>query len=347
MALSPRNILIVKLSAIGDVIHALPVAGALKQHFPQARLTWVVEKPAYDLLTNNPHIDEIILFDKPKYKSLTGLAKHAPEFVNQLRQHSFDTAFDLQGLFKSAIIGYLSGASQRLVYCNTRELSHLLAKRVCGPHTGGHIVEQYLDVVRALGCHVGEAEWSINPTAEQQVSAQSIAQQAGFSIHEPYVLLAPGANWPNKRWPVQYFAQVADWLNQRNVKPVLIGGPGDEPLAKAIVAQAKLCPYSIVGQTSLKQLAYITSKAQAFIGGDTGPMHLAAALKTPVVALMGPTDAIRNGPYGQLENALPTERACHGCWKRSCPKEWDCLAGVNVQAVQAKLEILLSLRGTK
>lgn len=339
--MSFANILIVKLSAIGDVIHALPVAGALKQHFPQARITWVVEKPAYDLLTNNPHIEEIIIFDKPRFKTLQGLCQNAPAFIQNLHSRRFDLALDLQGLFKSAAISYLSGAPRRLVYCNTREMSHLFAQKVCGPHAKGHIVEQYLDVVRALGCHVQQAQWAIQPTIAEQQSAEAIAMQAGFSLDEPYVVFAPGANWPNKRWPADHFAAIADWLASQGYKAVIVGGPGDQELARAIMAGAAVKPTVIVGQTTLKQLAYITSKARALIGGDTGPTHLAAAMKTPVIALMGPTDAQRNGPYGQLDRALATTHSCHGCWKRSCSKNLDCLAGISVESVRTALAKLL------
>ena len=340
--MSFSNILIVKLSAIGDVIHALPVAGALKQHFPQARITWVVEKPAYDLLTNNPHIDEIIIFDKPRFKSLAGSMRNAPLFVRELRSRQFDLALDLQGLFKSAAIAYLSGAPRRYVYCNAREYSHLLARRVCGPHTNGHIVEQYLDVVRELGAHVTGAEWAIYPTEQEQQAAENVATTTGLSFAKPYVVLAPGANWPNKRWPVNNFSRLVDWLAAQNIQAVIIGGPGDQQLAEQIVTRAQSAPVNIVGQTSLKQLAYIISNAKALVGGDTGPMHLAAALKTPVVALMGPTDIRRNGPYGQLDNALVTAYDCHGCWRRACPKHIDCLDGIDVDRVKDKLLRLLS-----
>ena len=343
--MSFANILIIKLSAIGDVIHALPVAGALKQRFPQARISWIVEKPAYDLLTNNPHIDEIIIFDKPQFKSFAGLWKNAPAFVSDLRSRRFELALDLQGLFKSGALGLLSGAPQRYVYCNARECSHLLAKKVCGSNKSGHIVEQYLDVARALGATVTEAKWAIVPTAEEQEAVAAIAAQAGLYFAEPYLVLAPGANWPNKRWPTAHFSHIADWLAAQGIKAVLTGGPGDRELAEQIISKSKSAPVNLTGKTSLKQLAHIISCAQALVGGDTGPMHLAAALRTPVVALMGPTDIVRNGPYGQLDNAIAAPRSCHGCWQRSCPQGIDCLADISPETVQVKLTTLLSLRG--
>ncbi len=237
-----KNILIVKLSAIGDVVHALPVAYALKQCFPAARITWVVEKPSYDLLANSPCIDEIIIFDKPRLKKLSGFRDYAPSFVRLLRSRRFDLALDLQALFKSGAIAFLSGAPERYVYCNTRELSDRLSRRVCGPNRDGHVVERYLDVVRAVGCEVKQVVFPIHITAEEALTAAEAARKAGLDIAEPYILLSPGANWPNKRWPTSLFAALADKLRQDGFIPVISGGPGDAALAAEITAAAAVPP---------------------------------------------------------------------------------------------------------
>ena len=327
------NILIVKLSAIGDVVHALPVSHALKKCFPAARITWVVEKPSYDLLTNNPYIDEILVFDKPQFKSLAGLWRHAPAFVRLLRSHHFDVALDLQAIFKGAAIAYFSGAPQRLVYCDTRELSHLLSRQVCSENRAGHVVQRYLDVVRALGCSVDEVVFPLVITDGEAAAAQAIACQAGLDVSQPYILLSPGANWPNKRWPTHLFAALAAKLDGAGFIPVITGGPGDRTLAAQIQAAAQIPLVDLTGKTSLKQLAYLIKQGRAFVGGDTGPMHLAAALATPVVALHGPTDTIRNGPYGGGHKTLVTPLECAGCWKRQCPKGIDCLAAIEAECV--------------
>jgi heptosyltransferase-1 len=328
-----RNILIVKLSAIGDVVHALPAAYSLKKCFPEAHITWVVEKPSFDLVNNNPYIDEIIVFDKPKFKSLSGLLRNAPGFIRKLKEKHFDISLDLQALFKSGIIAYLSGAKNRLVYCNTREGADLLSKRTCGPNQKGHVVQRYLDVVRALGCSVDEVVFPIAITDEEKMTASAIVRKAGLDIDKPYVILSPGANWPNKRWSPKLFAALADKLYDDVIIPVVTGGPGDRIFAEEIMATAEIPPVDLTGKTSLKQLAYIITKAQAFVGGDTGPMHLAAALGTPVVAIHGPTDTIRNGPFGSGHKTLVAGHECAGCWKRKCPKDIDCLSVISVDDV--------------
>lgn len=328
-----HNILIVKLSAIGDVIHALPVAAALKQKFPQARITWAVEPPAYDLLTNNPNINEIIIFDKPQCKTIGGLLRYAPDFIRTLRQRQFDLALDLQGLFKSAAITYLSGAPKRFVYCNSREFSDKVSQKVCGPNSNGHIVDRYLDVARELGCQITKSEFIINITDKEATLAAAIAKQAGLDITNPYVILIPGTNWPNKCWPPRQFAQLAEKLFEQHIIPVFVGTTADRTAMDEIVAKCTIPPVDLTGKTSLKQLAHIIKNAKTVVAGDTGPMHLAAALNTPVIALFGPTDPKRNGPYGAEHIVLTTDRTCHGCWQRKCPEGKDCLATIDVNKV--------------
>jgi heptosyltransferase-1 len=334
-----KNILIVKLSAIGDVIHALPVAHALKQTYPQARITWVVEKPAYDLLTNNPYIDEIIIFDKPKFKSLVGLLSNVYKFTKLLKSHNFDLAIDLQGLFKSAAISYLSGAPKRLVYCNARELSDKIGQRICGNHENGHVVDRYLDVARHLGCKIDQVEFPMNITESETQKAEAIANHAGFQLENPYIVLAPGTNWPSKCWPTTHFAKLADKLYDDHIIPVIIGGPSDNRLAQEIIDNTKIPPIDLTGKTSLKQLAYIIKKSQAFVGGDTGPMHLAVAAGTRAVAMFGPTDPKRNGPYGENHKVLLAPVPCQGCWQRNCPKKMDCMEKILPDLVYQTLQI--------
>ena len=340
-----KNIMVVKLSAIGDVIHALPVSYALKETFPEARVTWVVEPPAYELLTDNPYIDEIILFEKKKFKSLGGFLTNFGPFKRRLQQNQYDAALDLQGLFKSAAIAYLSKAPVRLGTCNMRECSDKVSRPVIGPHAQGHIVERYLDAARELGCRVDKVVFPMNVTARDEDLAARIMQQAGADIGNPYVVLAVGANWPNKRWPTKYFAALSDWLYSQKLIPVVIGGGVlDASLAAEIEAAAEIPPVNLVGRTSLKQLAHIIRHARLTLGGDTGPVHLSAGIGTKTVMVMGPTDANRNGPYGQLDNAIEADWDCKYCWKRACPKGRECLARISVDQVKDKIMRVLSVR---
>lgn len=337
-----KNILVVKLSAIGDVIHALPVSYALKETFPEAKVTWVVEPPAYDLLTDNPYIDRVILFEKGKFKSLSGFLQNIRPFSKLLQETKYDVVLDLQGLFKSAVIAYLSKAPIKLGTCNMREFSDKVSKPVIGPHAQGHIVERYLDVARGLGCRVDKVVFPLQISDHDADIAGKLMKQAGTDMGNPYVVLAVGANWPNKRWPTKHYAELVNWLYNRKVIPVLIGGGVvDSRLAAEISSDAQIPPVDLVGKTTLRQLAHILKNAKAVLGGDTGPVHLSAGLGVPTIMIMGPTDANRNGPYGQFENAIETKHDCNYCWKRQCRYHRDCLAAITLEQVTKKLKVMV------
>ena len=337
-----ENILVVKLSAIGDVIHALPVSYAIKEQYPEAHLTWVVEQAAYAILADNPCIDELILFEKAKFRSIGGFLREIGPFRRRLRTRRYDASLDLQGLFKSAAIAWNAGAKLRIGTANMREGAHLVSRPVRGAHAEGHIVERYLDVARALGCRVGEVRFPVSVSDRDRMAADTLLAREGVQEGRPFVAFAVGANWPNKRWPVEHFAALADRLYHAHYVPVLVGGGRlDETLAEDILRASEIPPVNLVGRTNLKQLAHVFTRAALVLGGDTGPVHLAAGLRVPTVMLMGPTDANRNGPYGQLQNAIEADRPCRGCWKRACPKGLDCLAAIPVDAVAAKIGAVL------
>lgn len=337
-----QNILVVKLSAIGDVIHALPVSYAIKESFPDVHLTWVVEPPAYDLLTMDSCVDEIITFHKKEFKSIGGFLTNYGPLKRQIQRRSYDAVLDLQGLFKSAAIARLAKAPVKLGMCNMRELSDRISRPVIGPHAQGHIVERYLDVARALGCRVDQVVFPLTVPEREADLTRRIFSQAGGNMGNPYVVFAIGANWPNKRWPIEYFAELSDWLYAQRLIPVIVGGGAvDEQRAAELCAAAEIPPINLVGRTNFKQLTCVLQHAQLTIGGDTGPVHLSAGVGTKTIMVMGPTDANRNGPYGQLENAIEVERSCKYCWNRACPKGLDCLADITVQQVRAKVEELI------
>lgn len=333
-----KNILVVKLSAIGDVIHALPVSYAIKETFPDAKLTWVVEPPAYDLLKINPYIDKIIVFRKKEFKTLKGLARNFFPFRKEIQAENYDAVLDLQGLFKSAAIAFFAQSNTKLGICNMRELSNKISKPVIGEHAKGHIVERYLDTARAIGCRVDEVVFPIKIPPEESLKAIEIMVHAGLYEENPYIVFAIGANWPNKRWSTDFFAELGDWIYNLNIVPVIIGGGVlDENRAEEIISKMEIPPINLVNKTNLIQLAYVIKKSRLVIGGDTGPVHLAAGLGVKTLMLMGPTDANRNGPYGQIENAIEVDTDCKGCWKRACPKNEDCLKKISVQTVKDKI----------
>lgn len=338
------NILIVKLGAIGDVIHALPVAHALKSGFPDCRITWVVEKVSQELVSANQYVDETIVFDRPKRKMWKHIRAYAPDFITALRSRNFDLSLDLQGLFMSAAISRLSGASRRLVCYNAHEICGWMGIRLNRPNRTKHMVEQYQDVVQALGINNPEIDFGLQISDEVVTETAALAKSAGLDMQQNYIVLAPGANRPNKRWPVDHFAVLTDKLFDDRLIPVIVGGLGDDYFADEICKACIIPPIDLTGQTTLLQLADLIRHAKLVIGGDTGPVHLAAALHTPILMLLGPTDPKRNGPYGQDNAVLTVPYDCAGCRKRECRYGKDCLASISPEVVYREAVKLLKKR---
>ena len=333
------NILIIKLSAIGDVICALPVAEAIKRQWPQAKVTWIVEPLAYEILENNPNIDEIIVFHRHDYLSISGFLKRAPAFWKVIRTAKFDVSLDLQGLIRSSYIALFFAARYKFGWNNMQEGSRYIS-RPCGASNAGHVVEQYLDVVRALGADIprGSAQFDICITAAEQAAALTVARAAGLDTKSGYVILAPGTNWPNKKLPASTFAAIVRYLSSQGIQPVLAGAASDANIAREITDLSHMPVINLIGHTSLKQLAFLSSKALLFVGGDTGPVHLAAAVGAKVVQFMGPTKAWRSLAYGAGNIAVEVERDCAGCYRKHCVKGYDCLATISPQQLIEAIE---------
>ncbi|MBO6178308.1 MAG: glycosyltransferase family 9 protein [Selenomonadaceae bacterium] len=363
------NILIIKLSAIGDVIHALSVPNFIKQTFPDAKIYWAVEAAAFPLVQACPDVDEAILVPKKEIRSLTGFIKNVPGLRKKLREREYDYSLDLQGLLKSALIANLAGAKKKLGVAKMREFSNLISKSVKGEHKDGHIVEQYLDVAKAMGAK-GEvkgftlklsekeqekaiktfnealtnlkttnAEQQPNPTAGSPEGyalwrGAGAAPLPGLGGAQEVAALIIGGNWPNKRWSGENWGKVAEALWEQGLLPVVFGaGEVDEATRDEILKNVKVPIADLVGKTSLLEAAHLLKNVKIAVGGDTGLTHMAAGMGVPVVMLMGPTNKERNGPFLQEKYAIEVDRDCKGCWKRRCPKGEDCLGAIEADAV--------------
>lgn len=335
------NILVIKMSSLGDVIHALPVSYAIKETYPDAHLTWVVEPPFAPLVEMDTCVDEIIVFKKKEFRSVGGFLREFSPLKKKIQARRYDYVLDLQGLFKSAAIAALAKApkGRKLGMWHMREGSKYVSRPVRGAHLHDHVIERYLDTARAIGCHAERVVFPLAVPEREQRNAAALFRQAGASMENPYVALVVGASWATKCWPAAHFAALADWLYEKNIVPVLIGsGAGEAQRAAEIAGKMEIPPVNLVGRCSLKELTYLFQRARAVVGGDTGPTHLACGLGTPTVMLMGPTFPRRTGPYGQTERLLVTPRPCKECFARVCPKDLDCLAAITPEMVEEKLE---------
>lgn len=345
-----KNILIIKLSSIGDVVHALPVSYELKKAWPDSHITWVVEPVSRDIVAMDPCVDDIIVFEKQKFRSLGGILSHVGPLKREIRRRTYDLVLDLQGLFKSAAIAWLAEApnGRKLGPVDMREGSAHVSRPVVGPHAHDHVIERYLDVVRSLGVSVPYApdgsavHFPIDVPATALAGAAARFRQAGADMKNPYVALPIGANWPTKRWPEENLAAFANILYDHELIPVLVGGGAvDEGRAAKIASLMEIPPVDLVGKLSFPELAATFQHAAAVLGPDTGICHLAIALGAPTVMLMGPTIPERTGPYGPYGHLLLADRPCARCFSRACPKGLDCLGVISAESAWQELEKIL------
>jgi heptosyltransferase I len=345
-----ERILVVKLSAIGDIIHTLPAVAALRRAYPEAWLAWLVERTGANLLRGNADLDELITVDTRAWRAnwWVGL-RHLWYVTRHLRRASFDLCIDFQGLFKSALFAYFSGAPQRLGFPRQlcREPLSAVFTNVHGPLVDPrvHVVDQSMELLQALDVATAERRFTIPLTEADEHFAERVWRELGLRSDVPVVILYPGAAWKTKQWGELNFARLNDALIRRfQVRTLLTWGPGEEALIQRVVRAAAYTP-AIAPATTLLQLAAVMARSRAFVGGDTGPLHLAAAVGTPTVALFGPSSPQRNGPYGQGHVILHRELSCSHCYQRTC-NHWECLPGIEVDMVVNAVGNLLEKDGS-
>ena len=345
-----KNILIIKLSSIGDVVHALPVSAALKEKWPDSHITWVVEPVSRDIVAMDPCVDDIILFEKQAFRSIGGFLHHFGPLKRAIQRRRYDLVLDLQGLFKSAAVAYLAKApkGRKLGPIDMREGSDHVSRPVRGPHARGHVIERYLDVVRSIGCDVPDAPdgsdvpFPIDVPATALASAAARFHQLGARMENPYIALPVGSNWPTKCWPEENIAAFANLLYDHEIIPVLVGGGSvDAGRAAKITSHMDIPPVDLVGKLTFPELAATFQHAAATVGPDTGICHLSIALGTPTLMLMGPTIPERTGPYGPTGHLLLASHTCVRCFLRTCPKGKDCLADISAEQAWEETEKIL------
>ncbi|MBI3995509.1 MAG: glycosyltransferase family 9 protein [Nitrospirae bacterium] len=333
-----ERILIIKLGAVGDVIHALPVLETLRACFPDAHIGWAVEEAAAPILDGNPALSELIRLERKKLRGMSGLV-YFRRWLQSLRERRFDAVLDPHNLFKTGLIAFASGASVRVGFGKIREGNFLFMNRWIRPAVRyRHAVEKYLGLLEPLG--IQEQQWAVRfPLVWSSRDEDWIDRfwtQEGFgrggSKQETVVAVNPGANWPSKRWMPERYGQVADRLAKEHGSRILIlWGPGEQPLAERI-ARSMREPSVVAPETDLKRLTALMKRCRLLITGDTGPLHIAAALGIQTVSLFGPSDPTRNGPYGRGHAIVrsPVPPATH--WqKKEIGDHW--LKAIPVEAV--------------
>jgi lipopolysaccharide heptosyltransferase I len=322
------NILIVKTSAIGDVIHTLPSLWSLRAHFPEAHITWLVEESAADLVTGHPALNRVLVAHRKTWlKDLrAGRVQHAfsgfLRFTRELRDTRYDLVIDFQGLIKSAVWVLLARGVRKVGFgpgMEHAEYSYLvLNERVPAVDMNRHAIDRSLLLLKAIGVPPVEIRYTLPVSTQHDTEAAGLLSACGVRAEDRLVAMNPMARWPTKLWEPDYFAALADRLEGEGICVVFTGAPEDAPALDEIGRSMTRRHRRLDGKTSLNTLAALYRRAQLVLTTDSGPMHLAAAVGTPVVALFGPTAPWRTGPYGPNNVVLRADLTCSPCFKKQC-----------------------------
>lgn len=335
------NILIVKLSAIGDVIHTLPSLTALRKRYPDAHITWVVEEAAAGLVQNHPDLDLVLVSRRKswiKYFREGEIYRALHEirtFLKELRQRPYDLVIDFHGLLKSALIVLFSGGKRKLGYDSLQELSGLFYNEKIPEDMNKHAVDRYLDFPRYLGAKIIRPEFVLPSDNAAQAKIKSLLEKYHLE-NKKFIAVNPVAYWETKLWDNEKFAKLADLIKTKLNAEVVFTGSEKESIEK-ITIQMQDKAVNLAGETTLPELAHLYKKAMMLITTDSGPMHLAAAAGIPVLALFGPTDPQRTGPYGNGHTIIRAGMPCSPCFLKKCPTK-QCMQDISPEQVFTVIE---------
>jgi heptosyltransferase I len=315
-----RRIALIKPSALGDIVHALPVLPALRVRFPDASITWVVNSSYEPLLAGHPDLTDTLAFDRAVFKQgMRRAITSAFAFARELRRRRFDLVIDMQGLFRSGLMARVSGAPRRVGFSSAREgARYAYTHRVQSPgRLGAHAVDRMWRIAEAFG--VGHLPKVFRvPLRAEEVEA---ARRELTALPRPWLAVAVGAKWTTKRWPAEHFAELLGRAQSHfGGSCAFVGTADDTALSQQVVAKLRGPSLDLTGRTSLPRLAAVLSLADAMVGNDTGPLHLAAALGRPCVAPYTCTRVALHGPYGALAGGVETRVPCAGSYLKTCDK---------------------------
>ena len=336
-----RNLLIIKLRYIGDVLLATPVLRALRERFPEARLTVAVNRGTEEVLKWNPDVQEVLVVEKG------GLAEQL-RFLREVRRRRFDAVIDLTDGDRAAALAGLSGAPLRIGFNEEHRWRGLLFTTIAPALSGTvHRVEHDLQALLPLRIEPKASQPRLYTSLEDDERAARLLEEAGLAgAGGPLVMFQPGARYWFKAWPAERFAALADRLSDSFGCRVVIGGSEPErPLAEEVRRLARSTPTVLAGRTPLLTYAAVLKRCRLFVGNDNGPMHMAAALGVPVVALFGPSNPDEWGPRGATIRVLYKGLDCRRCFHPTCERgEESCMKRISVDEVQAAVRTLLESR---
>lgn len=346
MKLSPKKILIVRTDRIGDVLLSTPVIKVLRDNFPSAHIAVMVSPYARDILEGNPHLDEVIIYDKDsQHRSW----KTSMRFAGSLREKKFDLAIILHPTNRAHLITFFAGIPRRVGY--DRKLGFLLTDRIKHRKQLGekHELEYSLDLIRYLGIEPKDKTTFMPIKSESEKWVGLILGQAGIKETDRLLAVHPGASCISKLWPTERFAEIADRMADKyGFKILIVAGPNDANLAGKVAGGIHCKAVNLAGKTSVSQLASVFKRCSLLISNDSGPVHIAAAVGTPVIAIFGRNQKglspRRWGPIGEKSHFLHTENGCLECLAHNCTRGFACIMAISVEEVLKTAESILNDR---
>lgn len=341
------RILIVRLSAIGDVIRTLPAVHLIREELPKAYLGWVVESAPHSLINGHPEIDKFFIFPKKQIRQAIKESKFKEAFQllkgfgAELKAEQFEITIDLQNLFKSGMVTLLSGAKTRIGYGLGREGSKFFLTDPITPPCKSHrmmsFVDWQMELVRRLGVSDGDVQFILPDYFNEEARINQFLHD--HNIAGDYFCLAPGTSWSNKSWTPAGMARLADRLSDYG-RVIIIGSELDRKISDQVLKLTKTNSIDTIAAFNLRELAVLLRKARLYVGGDTGPMHLAVAVGTQVIAWFGPTSPLVHGPYQAGAVTFNLDLPCQPCNKRKCNTK-HCLQDLGLETVWGSIEPFL------
>ncbi|MFC1594383.1 lipopolysaccharide heptosyltransferase II [Candidatus Omnitrophota bacterium] len=340
-ALATKDILVIKLSALGDVMLSIPSLRALRNKFPHARIHCLVGKLSRSILQDCPYIDNLMIYDSAgKHKGIRGIVKIAKE----LRKHNFDSVIDLQNNRKSHLLSFLSMSSRRYGFDN-KKLSFLMNRTLQLNSMAQLPVPQQFRLLELLDIHTDDVRLELWPSKDDDAHIAALLKSFWLSKKEKLIgiNLSASKRWLTKSWPIENFAYLCEELGKKGIRVVVTGTEEEAQAAKQLAAMTKSKPLIVVGKTSIMQLASLMKSLSVYITADSAPLHIAAAMEVPVVALFGPTSPLRHMPPAKRHIVIKKDLACSPCYKPTCRTK-QCMIDISVQEVVEATQRLLKVK---
>ena len=313
-----ENILLIKMSSMGDILHALPAACALRDRFPRARISWLIDERFAHLIQGHSAIDEIICagapawVDKIPYRGDIARGLSHFRIARELKRRQFDCVFDLQNLFRSGLIAWSTGARTRVGLNDWREGAPLFYTHLARP-SHPHVIRHYLSIVETITGPVENVRFDLPIRTEARQQVTRLLLEHGLAPGQPFVIVAPKSAQTFKDWPADRFTEVVRYLHERwSLPTVLVGANKDEAICRRIASESTVNPVIILGRP-LAELIALLERPRLVIGLDSGPTHLAATLGKAVVGIFGPTDPKRSAPWASEHLSVDQRSGCRAC----------------------------------